>query len=188
MIIHDFDVLCAPRSPAEAHAELIVHADTVLPGAVALECFEPVPWRHPEIFQPARDLQLPQLASRNGLDVREPPDPPAFRESFRVGAPERPDHERIITSCVINVKRDASLPPQAWVGAVTFEGDGQKTRRILPAPDVLAQEFAEELPFALSPSTALRTGLSKGEISGCSCFDALSTNGGIVLRSSGTGH
>ena len=32
MIVHDLDILSAGIGPAEAHAELIVHADAVLPG------------------------------------------------------------------------------------------------------------------------------------------------------------
>jgi hypothetical protein len=42
MIVHDLHVLGARSGPAEAHPKLIVHADTALPGAVALECFQPV--------------------------------------------------------------------------------------------------------------------------------------------------
>ena len=53
MIVHDLNVLRARSRPAEAHAELIAYTDTVLPGAVALERFQPVARRHPEVFQPA---------------------------------------------------------------------------------------------------------------------------------------
>ena len=38
-------------------------------------------------------------------------------------------------------------------------------------PSVLSLKFVEYVPFALSPSTVLRTGLSKGKISRRSCFD-----------------
>jgi exodeoxyribonuclease V alpha subunit len=67
MIVGDFNVLRAPSRPAEAHAELIVYTDTVLPGAVTLERFQPAARRHPEVFQPARDLQLPQLAAKDAV-------------------------------------------------------------------------------------------------------------------------
>jgi hypothetical protein len=42
MIVHDLDILRARRRPAEAHAEPIVHAETVLPSAIALEGFQSV--------------------------------------------------------------------------------------------------------------------------------------------------
>ena len=89
MIVHDLNVLGARSGPAEAHPKLIVHADTVLPGAVALECFQPVARRHTEVFQPACDLQLPQFALRNRLDTHEPPDSTAVREIFCIRAFER---------------------------------------------------------------------------------------------------
>jgi hypothetical protein len=57
MVVHDLYVLRAGGRPAEAHA------DTVLPCAVAPERFQPVARRYAEVIYPARDLQLPQLAS-----------------------------------------------------------------------------------------------------------------------------
>ena len=109
MVVHDLDILHARSGPAEAHTELIIHADTVLPGAVAFECLQSVARRHTEVFEPACDLQLPQLASRDSLDAHEPFDPPAFRERLCVGALECLDHRSIVTSGVINVKRDALI-------------------------------------------------------------------------------
>jgi len=61
MIVHDLNVLCARSRPAEAHTELIVYTDTVLPGAVTLERFQPVVRRHPEVFQPARRVKRVEL-------------------------------------------------------------------------------------------------------------------------------
>lgn len=71
MVVHDLNVTRAPGYPAEAHAELIVHTDTELPGSVTLERFETVPRWHSEILQTVRDLQLQQLASRDRLDAHE---------------------------------------------------------------------------------------------------------------------
>jgi hypothetical protein len=109
MVVHDLYVLRAGGRPAEAHAKLVVHADTVLPSAVAPERLQSVAWRYAEVINPACDLQLPQLPSRYRLDVRPPPDPPAFGQGFRVGAFERLDHEAIVTLGVLNVKRDAPV-------------------------------------------------------------------------------
>jgi len=108
VVFYDFDVLCAGVRPAKANPELVVHADAVLPGAIAPERFKPVARRYAKVIYPARDLQLPQLASSHRFDVRPSPNPAAVSQGFRVGAFERPDHVDIITLGVINVKRDAA--------------------------------------------------------------------------------
>ena len=105
MVIHDLDILGAGACPAEAHAELVVDADAMLAGTAAFQGFQAVAGRHAQVFQPFRDLQLPQLAPRHGRDVGEPLDRVAARESLRVGALEGFDHLKIVTQRVINVKR-----------------------------------------------------------------------------------
>jgi hypothetical protein len=61
--------------------------DPVLLGTLTGERFQPVDRRHPEIFQPPRDLQLPRLAVRDRLDTREPPDPVQRRMPARPSLP-----------------------------------------------------------------------------------------------------
>jgi hypothetical protein len=97
VIVHDLDIFSASVCPTEAHAELIVYPDALLPGAITFQGFESIAGRHPQIVQSARDLQLPQLASRHVRDVREPTDPLASRKSLCVGALERLDHGPIVT-------------------------------------------------------------------------------------------
>jgi hypothetical protein len=92
MIVHDLDVLDAYVCPTEAHAELIIYANAVLSRAIAFQGFQSVAGRHLQIVQAPCDLQLPQLASRHGRDIRKPPDLLALRKSLRVGAPKRLDH------------------------------------------------------------------------------------------------
>jgi hypothetical protein len=106
VIIHDLDVLGTTGRPAEAHAELVVHPDAVLPGAVTLERFKPIARRHPQIFQPACDLQLAKLSPGDRLDTLETLDSPAARKSLSLGTLERHDHISIVTLRVTNVKRD----------------------------------------------------------------------------------
>jgi len=89
VIIHDLYVFGACERPPKADTELLVHADTVLPGAVAFEGFEPVARRDAEVFEMAGDLQLPKLESRDRLDVHEALDAPAVRKCLRVTTPER---------------------------------------------------------------------------------------------------
>ena len=109
MVVHNLYVFRACGRPAEAHAKLVVYAETVLPSAVAPERLQPVARWYAEVIYPACDLQLPQVASRYRLDIRPPPDPPAFGQGFRVGAFERLDHEAIVTLGVLNVKCDAPV-------------------------------------------------------------------------------
>jgi hypothetical protein len=88
----DLDVLGACLGPTEADAELVVDADAVLAGAVALQRFQPVARRHTQVVQPSGDLQLAQPAPRHRFDVREARDAFAFRKRLRIGALERLDH------------------------------------------------------------------------------------------------
>ena len=60
MIVDDLDVLGAGRRPAKANTELIVHANAALPGAIALECFQPIARR-------AGNIALLKIAA--GLDL-----------------------------------------------------------------------------------------------------------------------
>jgi len=79
VVIHDFDIFGTSVRPTETHAELIIDADTMLSRAIVFQGLQSISWRHPQIVQSARDLQLPQLTSRYGRDIREPPNPLAFR-------------------------------------------------------------------------------------------------------------
>src|SRR5690606_1828592 len=113
MVVHDFDVLGPSRRPAEAEAELVIDPNAVLPGPVALEQFESVAGRNPKVVESFRDLQLAQFATRNRLNRPEPSDAATACQGRRVCAPERSDHQRIITRHVIIVKRDGR---KTWFG------------------------------------------------------------------------
>ena len=106
MVNNDLYLLRARSRPTEADPELVVHADTVLPGAIARERLKPIARRNTKVFEFDRNLELSQLAARDRLDVHEPLYPSAARESLRIGALERYDHEQSVTRRVNNVKRD----------------------------------------------------------------------------------
>ena len=108
MIVHDLDIRSARGGPPKAHPVLVVHPDAVLPGAVSPECLETIAWWYSKIIQSVRNLQLTQLAPRDGLDVHESLHALSFGKDLRVSALERGDHATIVTLCVINVKRDYS--------------------------------------------------------------------------------
>jgi hypothetical protein len=92
VVVYNLDVCRSGRRKAKADSELIVYSDAVLPGAVTLQCLQPVARRHAQVVEAARDLQLPQFPSRNRFDAEETPDPPAFGQGFRIRIPERNDH------------------------------------------------------------------------------------------------
>jgi hypothetical protein len=106
MIIDDLDVFSASVRPTETHAELIVYPNAILSRPITPEGFQTIARRHPQIVQSTCDFQLPYLAARDGRDIRESFDRLPIRNGPRVGAPERFDHQLIVTRYVINVKRD----------------------------------------------------------------------------------
>ncbi len=100
VVVNDLDIFGADGRPSEANAELVVDPDAVLTGPVTLERLEPITRRNSQVFQAARDLQLPDLPSSRGLDTIESPDASTFRKGLRLRALERDDHSGIITRCV----------------------------------------------------------------------------------------
>jgi len=104
VIVHDLDVLSARGRPTEAHTELIVYTDNMLPRAIPFQRLKSITGWYAQILQAAGDLQLPKLTSRNSRDVREPLDPFAFRKGLCIDAFKRSDHALIVTRDVIMVK------------------------------------------------------------------------------------
>ena len=89
MIIDDFYVFRPGCGPAEANAELIVHANAMLTRTVALQGFESVAGRHSKVVEPIGDLQLPKLPSRYVFDLLESSDPASADECFSISVLER---------------------------------------------------------------------------------------------------
>ncbi len=71
MVIDDFDVVCVSIQPAEADTPLVVDAYAVLSLAVALERFETISGRNPQIPQTAGLAQVQELAPRRPFDRPE---------------------------------------------------------------------------------------------------------------------
>ena len=93
------------RGPAETEPILIVHPNAVLSGPIALKRLEPVAGWHSEVVEASGDLELPQLATCDRLDTREPlhPRPPA---SFSVSASLNETIIRNSNATRHNVKRE----------------------------------------------------------------------------------
>ncbi len=89
--MHDLYAFGIGTFPAKANAELIVHADTPLAGALSLQLLEPVRWRGSEILDTPCEVELLELAQRRTLDIRESGDASEHEQGFGVGAPERLD-------------------------------------------------------------------------------------------------
>src|SRR5690349_11572126 len=69
VIVLDLNALCIPVAPPEAQSPLIVDPDAVLSGPVALQCLQPIGWRHTKVIQRCGAVEHAQLSSSGGLDV-----------------------------------------------------------------------------------------------------------------------
>jgi hypothetical protein len=65
MVVHDFDVIRIAIAPDEAEPPLVVDPDAVLSDPIAREGFQVVAWWLPEILEPDRRGQRPELATRH---------------------------------------------------------------------------------------------------------------------------
>ena len=71
MVVDDFHGLWAGVGPLETNPILLVDPDTVLAASVALQCFEPVPGRNPQIFESFDRVQLLEFAYCNTQTAKE---------------------------------------------------------------------------------------------------------------------
>ena len=94
MVIHDFDVESIAGAPAKADPVLVVHANTVLALAPALQGFQSVTWRDPEVGQDRRGVQHLQLPSRHFADIAaQPAGNRVAEDPFRLAISPSLDHE-----------------------------------------------------------------------------------------------
>ena len=89
MVIHYLHIFGARIRPTEADTVLLVDSNTVLTSPIASQCFKPVAGWRPKVVKTASDLQLPQLAARNGLDIGESLDTLTVRKRLCVGVTKR---------------------------------------------------------------------------------------------------
>lgn len=109
MVINNFNTMRASISPGKADAPLAVDADAVLPGSVAFEGFQPVPWGNAQVIQGDGVVQDFELAHGCTLDIRRQPlNPDAQEEAFRAAVFVAHNHGKNITRKTCNRKRIAS--------------------------------------------------------------------------------
>jgi hypothetical protein len=106
MVVHNLHIVGVIVFPVETDPPLIIDADTVLALPVAGKRLKPVPGRDPEIRQRHRRIQQVEFPLCLSLNTRrEFPGSFPSEQFLGIPAPEGFDHGRILTLCVINVKR-----------------------------------------------------------------------------------
>jgi hypothetical protein len=106
VVVDDCNVERITVSPTEANAPLIVHADAVLSGSVALQSLQAVPRWNPQILKPLDSIELHKLSKHGPLKLRgEPPGADASEETLGLTIGEASDHEINVTQCVTIRKR-----------------------------------------------------------------------------------
>src|SRR6185312_12892211 len=96
MVVNDLYIAGVAVLPAKAHAKLVVDADAVLAGTVALEQLQPIARRDAQEVQRCRRVQLGELAPCHGFDVHEPSHAVAVEQGFRVLVRESFYHAMIV--------------------------------------------------------------------------------------------
>jgi hypothetical protein len=74
MVVNNLDGVGIASPPDKTDAPLIIDANTVLPLAVAMECFEAITGRRGKVADFYGSIQLPQLPLGNSLDGAPSPD------------------------------------------------------------------------------------------------------------------
>src|SRR5262245_29561100 len=70
MIVDDLDFVRIVLAPDEANPPLLIDADRILTFPVSFESFQPIGWRHTQVFEPLRVVEKTQLSKRRVLNVR----------------------------------------------------------------------------------------------------------------------
>ena len=120
VIIDDFDLIGAGGRPDEADTILIVYANTVLPNAIAMQCFELIRGRYAQILQRGRGIEPLKLAACHFPQQRRAHLPGALRiravvDVLSAGVSEGKDHRTMIarSPCYSNCKQASDLTPRS---------------------------------------------------------------------------
>ena len=62
MIINNFDVFCESIQPTKADSPLIIDANTILTGTIALERLKMIAGWNSQIFKAISDFELPEFS------------------------------------------------------------------------------------------------------------------------------
>jgi hypothetical protein len=97
VIIHDFDFVRIAAAPYEAESPLIVDADAVLAGAVALEPLQSISGRNAKVLQPLCCMKVEQLAPGHALDCPESKHCPVLEKRLSGMAAKRSNQNYLMT-------------------------------------------------------------------------------------------
>ena len=84
MIIYNFHLLRSVVVPDEADSPLIIDSDRVLTFAIAVQRFQMIPGRNPQILKRTRRRQIFEFAIGDPLKRAEPPNRFTLGESFGI--------------------------------------------------------------------------------------------------------
>jgi hypothetical protein len=120
MIVNDLNVAGIAASPKEAYTPLIIDADAVLTLTVALQCFQPVPWRNHQILQGASTVQVKQLSTRYSLKGPKARHVHIGEQRFRLPGSEGADHQTPHYYAPRNTSRDSPYQHRILPGVRFF--------------------------------------------------------------------
>ena len=93
MIVNDFHVMGISLAPDETNAPLVVDANAVPSGAIALEHLQPIAWRHAQIEKLNGGIQHVEFSLGRTLNIgAESLDPLAMKQRFRQIVSEACNH------------------------------------------------------------------------------------------------
>ena len=94
MIVQDLNFFGSGRRPNETNAKLSIYPNAVLTTHVALQGFQAITRRYPQIIQSFCTIEYRELSHGRGLNIHQTLDPSAFEKCFRVSTPKRSDRHR----------------------------------------------------------------------------------------------
>jgi hypothetical protein len=98
MVVHDFNVVRTIDLPDEAHAPLIVNADTALALAITLKRLQLVAGWNFQAGQLGDGMQLQQFPSRHSFDILESAYRLTIEERLGLFTCERANHVRLCSA------------------------------------------------------------------------------------------
>src|ERR1039458_6546684 len=101
VVVGEFNFVSITAIPAKADSILVIHANTVLPGSVPLEGFEPIAWWNSQVVERRRPMQQTQTAQRNSSDRLPAARHVAVEEHLRIAIAKRSNHPPSIMALVI---------------------------------------------------------------------------------------
>jgi hypothetical protein len=90
VVIHNLNFIRIAVTPFEADAPLIIDANAVRPGTIALQQFELISRRHAQILQPPRLMKIQKLSPCSPFDGLKSADHAVLKKRCGVGALEDP--------------------------------------------------------------------------------------------------